>query len=277
MKAGVECPRLKDLTILDFCKVHISELNKPGWNSSKRIYETTNKKLLELVKSSDLGKCIHVTSEMRALTDPFHRQICEEMRRQNKGGFIILYKVPLEQRRTAASLVEWNLIRWGKGKIRRWEEELRTIDVVANRAVDLFAYEGQNQIQFSVFGHQFILLQERHLDLSKKKRVWFLKSDRISQILIIKAESLIKGAEEIDEGMFREFTLNLSSPASSRCLKKLASKSYEKSSLLRDSIVNYEPDILGVLYSLKTMEFITEDDHHVFNITRKGYEFYNAF
>ena len=63
----------------------------------------------------------------------------------------------------AASIVGWNLERWAYGKSRNWEDELRSIDVIANRSVDLFAFDTSREIQYTVFGNRHILLQEQDL------------------------------------------------------------------------------------------------------------------
>jgi hypothetical protein len=43
---------------------------------NEKVHRATNDLLLTLVVDGNPGRCIHVTGEMRALLDPFHREIC---------------------------------------------------------------------------------------------------------------------------------------------------------------------------------------------------------
>jgi hypothetical protein len=74
-------------------------------------------------------------------------------------------------------MLKWNLKKWtSKNKKRIWQEELKTIYSIANRSVSLYALDTSNEIQYSVFGYKYILLQEKHDDLATQKHTWLLES-----------------------------------------------------------------------------------------------------
>lgn len=210
---GLESPNPKRIKTLAFSSAKKQE--------NKRVHQATNRLIFELLSTEDLGTCIHVTGEARAMTDPFHRQVCAEMRRRNKGSFFVLYNIPDDRRVSAAALVQWNLSRWASGTLSRWDEELRTIDVIAKRSVNLLAYNTLDEIQYSVFGDKYVLLQEKHSDNATSKRVWLLESEGVNSHLTERAKGFVAAAADIDEGLFREFIVNLSGTAARRCLSLL--------------------------------------------------------
>lgn len=245
---------------------------------NKKVHEITNKLILDLIETNDLGECIHVTGEMRALTDPFHRRLCEEMRLRDKGSFHVLYNIPEKMQNDAISIVNWNLTRWTKKSVvREWTEELRSIDVIANCAVDLFAYNTENEVQYSVFGDKYIQLQEKHN--ATEKRIWLLESDDINSHLVDRGKNFIGKAIDINQHLFREFTLNLSGVAARRYLSKLSKKKFiDENKLLNDAFVrDFAPDPKGALDVLKTMEFVIEDAHKQLSITTEGREFLKSY
>ncbi|MBI5061674.1 MAG: hypothetical protein HZB67_05160 [Candidatus Aenigmarchaeota archaeon] len=268
--AGVKNPVPKKLKVLEFSKAKKDE--------NRKVREAANFLIHDLLETNDLGTCIHVTGEMRALTDPFHRQICEEMKRRDKGSFHVLFNIPPERRQNAAALVAWNLSKWAEFRSRQWKEELRTIDVIANRSVNLLAYETLQDIQFSVFGHKYILLQEKHNDEVASKRIWLLESEAINGLLVERGRQFISGAVNIDEGLFREFAINLSGLVARWYLSKLEKKSIEKDNLLSDSFIrDFAQNPQGSLDALKIMGFIVESKYGLLNITSTGREFLSAY
>jgi len=269
--AGVSAAARKKSTTLAF--------SKPEKQENRRIHDTTNELILDLLRIGDLGPCIHVTGEMRALTDPLHRRVCEEMRLRDKGSFDVLYNLPEDARGDATSLVAWNLRRWARGKTRSWDEELRTIDVIASRAVDLFAYDTSQPIQFSVFGRRHILLQEHHHDIGTSKRIWLLESEALNDFFVDHALSCKAKATDVDEGLFYQFASNVSGVAARRYLARLCDATVERESLLDDPFVrNYVSDTIGPLDALLTMGFVNEaHDTGLLTITPAGREFLTAF
>lgn len=95
-------------------KAEILSWSKDDPRANERVHTATNTLLLELLRKDEVGKCIHVTGGARALTDPFHRQICEAMLTDDKGPFQVLYHVPDTVSRNDWDVVKWNLRTWEK-------------------------------------------------------------------------------------------------------------------------------------------------------------------
>jgi hypothetical protein len=268
--ASVANPASNKINVLEFSNATTSENN--------RVRDAANRLILSLMETNNLGTCIHITGEMRALTDPFHRQVCEEMRRRDKGSFYVLFHIPYKRIQDAFSLVEWNLSKWASFRLRQWKEELRTIDIIAKRSVNLLAYNTFNDIQYSVFGHKYILLQEKHDDKAINKRIWLLESEAINGILVERGRQLLSRGRDVNEGLFRDFTLNLSGVASRWCLTKLEKKSIGKDELFSDPFLrDYAENPQGSFNALKIMGFIVENTDGLISITPVGRDFLNSY
>jgi hypothetical protein len=264
---------------LSLSKIIIVDASQSDPTQNKRVRDKTNRLLLDLLRKNDVGVCIHVTGEMRALTDPFHRHICEEMRRRNEQLFYVLYKIPQDRISRSVSAVGWNLSRWATGQRRNWEEELRTIDVIAKRSVDLFAYNtlDLDTIQYSVFGNKYVLLQEKHRDRVKSKRVWLLESEQLNDLLTDRGQSLLRDAMEIKTTLFCEFAGNVGGIPARRYLRMLKETNLETTELLSDSFVRYyieKPQ--DILDTLKVMGFIRQLKERVC-ITPSGRQFLSLY
>lgn len=243
----------------------------------KSVHKETNSLIQDRLSNKSLGECIHITGEMRALTDPFHRYMCEQISNKSEEDiFKIVYNLPEEKINSVTEIVEWNLDNWSsKMKNRKWVEELRTIHSIANRSVNLYTLDTSNKIQYSVFGNKYILLQEDHKDKADTKHTWLLESEALNAELTIKASELIKISENVDEGYYGKFTQNIGGISSKRLLNMLT----EKNKLSRDILLNdiiakdFTDDVDEILKSLKIMNFIAEDNFSDISITTNGREF----
>ncbi|HWE02912.1 MAG TPA: hypothetical protein VG326_10935 [Tepidisphaeraceae bacterium] len=265
--AGVSRPSARKLHVLDF-----SNRNKAR---NRLVHDSTNRLLLDLVSSNDVGTCIHVTGEMRAITDPLHRQVCETISLRKGEGFDILYNLPPALAADVFGTVGWNLDNWNKKSPGRWQERLSAIDLIANGGVDLFAYDTSDLIQYSVFGHRYILLQEKHSATAQSKRVWLLDSPKVHDVLACKAEQILDLAMDVDETYFKTFTLNLSGVAARRYLNRLQrAGALSRDVLLDDRLVQeLAPDPLAPLDALSMMDFVQVAGDRLYRITPAGEEF----
>jgi hypothetical protein len=242
-----------------------------------KVHDATNRLILSLLATSELRECIHVTGEMRALTDPFHRNLCAAMAAREKGMFTVLYHAPEEHRASPDKLVRWNLSRWAAKTERKWWEELKTIDVIAQRAVDLRAYDTLDEIQFSVFGGRYILLQEKHSDAAPK-RVWLIESEEINATLSEKAREFSARAVDVDESWYRDFSLNLSGMSARRMLLALrdgARMPSDELCALAEGLSSTAPR--DALDALDAMAFVKNDASDKWHITAAGENFLKAY
>jgi hypothetical protein len=254
---------------------------KHGFNPEERqsVHQETNKLIQSCLRGSSLGECIHITGEMRALTDPFHRYICEEINKNDKDVFKVVYNLPEQLLPDHLKVVEWNLEKWASGGIDSdWREQLLSIYLIANRSVNLFALDTSDQIQYSVFGHKYILLQEKHQEKAREKNTWLLESEAINSILTVRAAQLVKAARPVDEGDYHRFTLGINSVAARRFLSLLSEKQgrLEAEYLLNDDVARDFCDSTDViLESLRVMGFVNRNPKGLVEITTNGMEFFN--
>lgn len=244
----------------------------------KAVHNKTNNLIQECLEANSLGECIHVTGEMTALTDPFHRYLCEEISRKEQKVFRVIFNLPKQHMQNTTKILEWNLEGWASVKPdRKWYEELRTIYSIANRSVSLYAFDTSNEVQYSVFGNKYILLQEKHENRITDKHTWLLESKSANSFLSIKAEELIKKSKDIDEGNYRRFTQNINSVASKYFLSilcKTHSLPIEKL-ITDDTASDFTESTQEIIDTLIIMNFIKLDENESVIITDSGREFIN--
>ena len=242
----------------------------------EKVHFETNSLLEKSLKNNSLGECIHITGEMRALTDPFHRYLCDQINKKNENVFKVVYNLPEEYSNNTMKIIEWNLKNWNINQKRNWIEELRTIYSIANRSVNLYSLNTKDKIQYSVFGEKYILLQSKHEDKAKEKHTWLLESEKLNGMLTQKAEILIDNSNNLNEGNYRVFTQKLNSYASKRFYKILENKkNVPLENLLNDEmamdITESTQDITDVL---RIMQFIKINSYNQVSITEKGKDFF---
>lgn len=242
----------------------------------KETHKQTNDLIKICLEKNVLGDCIHITGEMRALTDPFHRYLCDEINQRDKEVFRVIYNLPEDHMRNSTTILEWNLESWNSDREKRkWYEELRTIYSIANRSVNLYALDTSNEIQYSVFGNEYILLQEKHEDKTENKHTWLLKSESLNSELTNKAIELVNRATDIDESNYRKFTKDINSIASKRYLSILAeNQNTHIEKLLLDDVANDFTDSPNeIIEALRVMDFINIKCSEFLEITQSGREF----
>jgi hypothetical protein len=245
----------------------------------KAVHRKTNDLIQECLKANALGECIHVTGEMRALTDPFHRYLCEEINHSDQRVFRVIFNLPEEYTENTTKILEWNLEGWARDNSeRKWYEELRTIYSIANRSVSLYAFDTSHEVQYSVFGNRYTLLQEKHACRTSNKHTWLVESEDMNSLLAVRANALIKKAKDIDEGNYRRFTQNINGIASRRFLSLLsAAHILPIERLITDSIASdFTESTQEILDGLMLMGFIEIHKRESVAITNAGREFANA-
>ena len=240
----------------------------------KNVHNQTNNLLKSSLDKNSLGECIHITGEMRALTDPFHRYLCDQINLKDKDVFKVVYNHPDIEMNNTVDMLKWNLKKWtSKNKKRIWQEELKTIYSIANRSVSLYALDTSNEIQYSVFGYKYILLQEKHDDLATQKHTWLLESESLNAELTLKAENYIKKAKKIEEENYRKFTQDLNNVSSQRFLSLLSKSEKSIIELLEDKLaMDFTDSTQEILDTLRVMNFLNINDNKV-SITESGREF----
>jgi hypothetical protein len=203
-----------------------------------------------------------------------NRDFCDQINLKDKDVFKVVYNHPDIEMNNTVDMLKWNLKKWtSKNKKRIWQEELKTIYSIANRSVSLYALDTSNEIQYSVFGYKYILLQEKHDDLATQKHTWLLESESLNAELTLKAENYIKKAKKLEEGNYRKFTQDLNNVSSQRFLSLLSKSEKSIIELLEDKLaMDFTDSTQEILDTLRVMNFLNINDNKV-SITESGREF----
>jgi hypothetical protein len=264
---------------LDVGKVKWLGFAEADPQQNKKVHRQTNDLLLQLLLAGDMGRCIHVTGEMRALLDPFHRKVCSEMHKRTGRSFSVLYDVPEKQRGNKNAVIGHSLAKWSEKGTKSWEEYLRTFDVIGERAVNVHASNTNNDIQYSIFGHKYILLQGKHRDTAKAKLVWLLESEALNAALCERGQWLIDKATDIDERWYRNFMLSLSGLGARSILTRLADGSaIDPARLLDDKLLqDYDATPSDSAAALETIGFVKTNESGAWTISSRGREYLDLF
>ncbi|WP_077731999.1 hypothetical protein [Methylocaldum sp. 14B] len=259
----------------DAGKVEIIDCAPDNPTENSRVHAKTNATIFELLQKNELGKCVHVTGGARALTDPYHRQMCEAMRSKHIEPFQVLCYKPNNVKEESWGLVDWNLRRWVKKGFSDWRQKLLTLNMIGTQSVDLKSYDERNKIQYSVFGNRYVQVQGEHEDSALAKYVWLIKSDNVNSWLTEFAEKDLQNAAEIDERCFKDFVSALfTNTARIMLYKIMEGKVSTRDQLLADENISFiDPDASGKLAALQVMGFVNEDAIGHLAITSDGRSF----
>lgn len=282
MNNVIEAALAKTLDLADFSagahKIDVlgaSEANRAG---NERVHRMTNDLILDLIDRNSLGRCIHITGDARALTDPFHRDLCTLMQRRKDKSFEVLYQLPPERLEDPIGTVEWNLERWTSKASLSWRDKFLSINAIGNGAVDMMASRHTDKLQFSVFGDRYVQLQGRHHTDAKTKMVWLLDAPRLNEHLVERAENILSRAADVRESWFSSFALKLNGILSTYILRLAASTpGIDREGLLGDPNLDIMPDDPGeVLRVLRAMSLLTEAPDGRLAVTDAGRDFMMA-
>ena len=259
-------------------RAEILSWSKDDPRANERVHTVTNTLLLELLRKDEVGKCIHVTGGARALTDPFHRQICEAMLTDDKGPFQVLYHVPETVSRDDWDVVRWNLKTWEKKGFFDWKQKLRTLRMIGKKAVDLRAFDERSRFQYSVFGHRYVQVQGEHGDEARAKYVWLIRSESVNEFLSASAEADLSQSVDVNENAFTEVVSTIFSNSARAILKKISTaNAIVKEDILADKIFSViDPNPEGTLSALSLISFVSSDEHGKLKLTDDGVEFFRA-
>jgi hypothetical protein len=255
-------------------KINCLALADPKIEQNERVHRATNNLIMDLMREGNVGRCIHVTGEMRALLDPFHRDLCAQMHRLDGRQFSILYNLPPDRRNDRYSAIGWSLNKWSEKGQRTWQEYLRTFDVIAERVVDIRASKTESPVQYSVFGSKFVQLQEKHRDAQQAKRVWLLESSELNEALTDHGERMLAEAQEVDERWYGGFVTSLGDLGARSVLRKLsAGHSFSTEELDDETLRSFNTSPLDSAKALKTMGFAVADEKDRWTISKPGREY----
>ncbi len=240
------------------------------------IHAETNEHLLRSLLNDSPGQCVHITGEMRALADPFHRRLCAELAKRGKTRFTVVYDIPSDYSGSPDGVGKWNAQRWAS---KSWAERLAAISLIGEELVDVRAFDTSQEIQYSVFGNRYVQLQEKHADegASRRpspKRVWLLDSEELNGFLTMKALEMVQKSKDIPESLFKRFFAKISGVTSQNILGKLAKGgSMRREQVLDKDLLEFDPQAATDLDVLQAIGFVNMDHEAKFGISAEGKQF----
>lgn len=248
--------------------IEVVKYSPPDEKLNAAVYEHVNRILKSKIQRSGLD-CTHITGEMRALADPQHRHVIRENFQEHKKRIDLVCYLPIEHRRNAWNIWQWNRRNWGTAD---WRDLLDAYDLLAESEVRLFALKEREEIHYSVFFDDFVLLQSQHVPPSHMKHVWLLKSAPLTERLREQAKRIVERADRISPSVFRNLWLLLSSPATLECLLTIQMQHGVPTKKMKTRLrsLGYPPN--EVLDHLIGIEFIREHDSQL-TLTNAGNDF----
>src|ERR1043166_8497770 len=103
---------LRQLGVRDGASYSTIAQSPPSPEENRRVYEKVNFLLDDLLQREDLGRTVHVTGELRALSDPLHQSICDDNYQRHRTAIRFIGRIPEACRREPYELLEQNAIAW---------------------------------------------------------------------------------------------------------------------------------------------------------------------
>lgn len=168
-------------------------------------YRQANILLSEELKKGSLSQCIHLTGELRALSDPFHRKICRHASSSGERFFFLGYV----HGQKGTEIMDWFRTSWASQS--KWPNRLSAFSLIAEHQIELACLPKYVDMQFSLFNKKFVLLQAKH-QASEMKNVWLLDSPTLNNYLYGLAASHRSKSKPLDANVFRNELLTICSP-----------------------------------------------------------------
>ena len=248
----------------------------PDAAGNKAVHAQANEQLLNVLLRNQPGSCIHITGEMRALADPFHRRLCAELVKRSKARFMVVYNIQ-DGYRDLDGVGKWAQT-W---KSKSWADRLSAINFIGDAFVDVRGYNTLSEIQYSVFGNRYVLLQEKHADEGRSptpllKRVWLLESEKLNEFLTDKARAIAESSKDIPESLFRRFSAKVNGVTAQTILRKLAAtNSLPADQVIDDAMRAFDTDAASDLQALKAIGFI-QSEADTLRISQEGAQYLKA-
>jgi hypothetical protein len=266
---------------IDPRKITWRAFSGPNKAENELVHEAANDLLVQLIKDKSVGHCIHVTGEMRALADPFHRRVCAEIYQRGQAKFSLIYNIPPSYRDSPEGVGQWNAESWRRSG---WVDRLSAFSIIGKDIIDVFAYDTLDKIQFTVFGNRYVLLQERHKDEVNEdakggpisKRVWLLACEKLNHAFSEKASAIKGEAEALPDALFRRFAVSIHGVTSREIISRLIKSggSGRRERIIDDTLHRYDPKAEAHLTALKTIGFVQCDGASTLKITDDGRQYF---
>jgi hypothetical protein len=156
------------------------------------------------------------------------------------------------------------------------------MNLIGEAFVDVHAYNTLPEVQYSVFGNRYVLLQEKHPDEKDSsapfpKRVWLLDSERLNAVLTTRALGIVAKAKDIPETLFKRFFARVNEVTTQNILARLAKEGpIHSEELLDKDLLAFDPHAAGDVEILQAMGFTKTNEISEVCITKEGRQFVAA-
>ena len=266
---------------IDPRKVTWLAFSGPDQAKNELVYSEANDRLVKLIKDNSVGHCIHVTGEMRALADPFHRRVCAEIYQRGQEKFSLIYSIPPGYRESPEGVGRWNAESWRRSG---WVDRLSAFSMIGKDIVDVFAYDTLDKIQFTVFGNRYLLLQEKHKDEVSgstrgapiPKRVWLLSCEKLNHAFAEKAAVIKNDAEALPDALFRRFAVSIHGVTSRQIINRLVESGGRGhvDQIIDETLRRFDSQVEAHLTALKTIGFVKNGLANMLDLTNEGRQYF---
>ncbi|MCA1363688.1 hypothetical protein I6F14_25315 [Bradyrhizobium sp. IC3069] len=251
--------------------------SKPDAAGNKAVHAKANEQLLAALLENQPGQCIHITGEMRALADPFHRRLCAELAKRSKTRFIVVYNIQDDYPQLTG------INKWAQTwKSKNWTDRLSAINLIGDSIVDVRGNKTLSDIQYSVFGNKYVLLQEKHVDEGGSstplvKRVWLLESEGLNEFFSDRATKIAEESKDVPEALFKRFSAKIHGVVAQTILRKLATgDTMSAEQVVDDAMRLFDPEAKTDLDALKAIGFIKDAGDGTLSISAEGDQYLKA-
>jgi hypothetical protein len=276
------CQTFEKLGIRNFSSLDVNVIlhSDAVKEANEQLYRSVNQDfLLPMVEKEDPKECIHVTGEMRALSDRLHRLVCRKMVKKynNRFKMVISLSSVEESYYKMNSFFGREIMRWVRKEWRglnlNWFDYLDVFDLLSDEEVTLYRLRQPEKIHFSIFAGEYVLLQAEHPPGTHVKEVWLLKSELLYKQLLAKCKEIINKAELLHPRVFRDFMLSISGPSAANILFLLREN---KKMMIKQLISELKSlELLEDAYNnLRAAGFIEEMENYCL-LTEEGKEYAN--
>lgn len=265
LDAGIKRPEKLDIEIVDYSPADERE--------NIKIYEKANETWLCNVEEKDPGKCVHITGEMRALSDPLHRQVCRRLWEKYKSRCSMAFYLPLEYESNARGILSRNRQNW-KGV--SWSNHMDVFDLLSEGIVNLYFSRQAEAIHYSVFGNEYVLLQAKHEHGQHVKEVWLIRSEPLNEVLSIQAKRTIIKSKYMQPTLSGDLMMSVSGPLALHILISLSEKGNMSKDELFLKISASETFRDNCLRDLENFGFVEQSDADL-QLTSDGAKYLSIF
>ncbi len=239
--------------------LEVIEYSPASEEANEELYESANDHMMSVIEEDEPGECIHITGEMRALADSFHRKVVQRLWERHESPFKMVFNLPQDLDATGSGIMSYNRRAWENVS---WKDHISVFDLLKDGKVRLFDSPKVEPIHYTVYGDSFVMLQGEHDHLQHEKEVWLTDSRTLAERLVSDAEETIQSSTAIPPMVFNRFTASLSSDFALSILLKAQSGDLVESDEFEEPY----------LTNLQTIGFLSQNGNSI-EITSSGEEF----